>query len=711
MDTKSRNYSHSKIAKVIAFILVVVSFTTMAVISAKTLDEDRDIINMIDNPDEENYYLSANYGLQVENIMTDLIDISTKYKDEEYIKSGKSIDKEELKGLEEELFSEFRYNRHGYNDDEDNYEKLKKDFELEYKEEIYEIQNKLIIKELREFNSIVTRLNQNKGLIYHVKKGETVFSNTKDNSVSSFKKYPAYIISEDGEYSLSPKQFEQSKYYNIQHDNTEEKLSQVDQIKIAFTEDYIDERQSEWNKMKQETKESRKIIKQLIYKLLVILSILLLALIYLILVTGRKSFRDNKLKVSSIDKLYSDINVLFMIIIIPIWLVVSSNIFIGIRGELSVIFIAVGSALACSLVLILLLSFVRHIKNKTIFSNSLISALFKDINKAGNVAKDIYNGENIVKKVTLAVIGFSLLILITFFMFPVTIGIAIWLAYKKTNDYIKIKEGVERIKNGEVDHKIDIENDGEFKNLAIDINSIGEGFYSAIENELKSERLKTELITNVSHDIRTPLTSIITYVDLIKNEKDKTKINEYIEIIEQKAHRLKTLTDDLFEASKATSGNIPVNYEKIDIVSLITQGLGELDTQVQESGLDFKINNFAEKIYVNADGKLLWRSLENLLTNIFKYSVTGSRVYIDIVDLGERIELSIKNISAYELNISSDELLERFKRGDESRGSEGSGLGLSISKSLIEVQNGDFEIFIDGDLFKVIIILESLSKD
>src|SRR5690606_14540229 len=227
----------------------------------------------------------------------------------------------------------------------------------------------------------------------------------------------------------------------------------------------------------------------------------------------------------------------------------------------------------------------------------------------------------------------------------------------------------------------------------------------AVDSELKSERLKTELITNVSHDIRNPLTSIITYVDLLKHEKDQAKTAEYIEVLDQKAYRMKMLTDDLFEASKASSGNIPVEFDKIDIVSLLTQGLGEVNDKIETMGLDMKLNYPDEKVYVTADGKLLWRSIENVLSNIFKYALERSRVYIDIEDLGNEIRISFKNISAYELNISADELMERFKRGDESRTSPGSGLGLSIAKNLIELQKGSFTIHVDGDLFKAMITL------
>lgn len=246
---------------------------------------------------------------------------------------------------------------------------------------------------------------------------------------------------------------------------------------------------------------------------------------------------------------------------------------------------------------------------------------------------------------------------------------------------------------------------GEMARLAANINTITDGLKKAVDNELKSERLKTELITNVSHDIRTPLTSIITYVDLLKKEETSSAVAEYIEVLDQKSKRLKVLTDDLFQAAKASSGNIPVQFERIDLVSLIKQGLGEVSAQIEESGLDIRLNNPTDKVYVMGDGKLLWRSIENLLSNIFKYSLIGSRVYIDLEDEGDKVLLTFKNISASELNMSADDLLERFTRGDESRSSEGSGLGLSIAKSLIEVQKGTFHIEVDGDLFKVRVYL------
>jgi signal transduction histidine kinase len=222
-----------------------------------------------------------------------------------------------------------------------------------------------------------------------------------------------------------------------------------------------------------------------------------------------------------------------------------------------------------------------------------------------------------------------------------------------------------------------------------------------VERRLKSERLRTELIVNVSHDLRTPLTSVITYADLLCQEDIQNEnARRYIDVIAQKAGRLKTLTDDLFEAAKAASGNVAVHWEAVDLGALVTQGLGELDDRVEASGLDFRVRLPEAPLAARADGRLLWRALENLLSNVFKYALPGSRVYLDVFPEGDWACVELKNISAQELNIPADELLERLTRGDASRHSEGSGLGLDIARSLMRCQQGDLTLQIDGDLFK-----------
>ncbi len=243
--------------------------------------------------------------------------------------------------------------------------------------------------------------------------------------------------------------------------------------------------------------------------------------------------------------------------------------------------------------------------------------------------------------------------------------------------------------------------EGGLKEMAVYINDIAGGFSNAIEESLKSERLKTELITNVSHDIKTPLTSIINYVDLLKDLQDE-KVKEYIEILDKKSQRLKKLTEDLVEASKVSSGNVQLNLEEINLKELINQSIGEFKDRLEEKKLTIETNMTTEEIKIKADNRYLYRIIENLFSNITKYALENSRVYIDMKKERNKIEISIKNISKEKLNISSDELMQRFVRGDKSRYTEGSGLGLSIAKSLTELQGGEFDIYIDGDLFKVI---------
>lgn len=216
--------------------------------------------------------------------------------------------------------------------------------------------------------------------------------------------------------------------------------------------------------------------------------------------------------------------------------------------------------------------------------------------------------------------------------------------------------------------------------------------------------MKTELITNVSHDLKTPLTSIINYVDLLKREEmGSQKAKEYIGILEEKSARLKVLIEDLVEASKASSGNLAVNFEKVDLHELVLQAQGEYQDKMEKSGLDIRISAEDNNIFVRADGRHMWRIIENLMSNVLKYSLQGSRVYIDITRNQTDGVLVIKNISATPLNIPVERLTERFVRGDEARTTEGSGLGLSIAQSLTTLQKGKFDIEIDGDLFKVIV--------
>lgn len=274
--------------------------------------------------------------------------------------------------------------------------------------------------------------------------------------------------------------------------------------------------------------------------------------------------------------------------------------------------------------------------------------------------------------------------------------------YRNADQTDKIHAAIEKLASGETSYKVDVNDFSSLEaELAEGLNRISDGLETALAEQVKSERLKADLITNVSHDIKTPLTSIINYVDLIKRQhiEDPT-VQKYLEVLDQKSQRLKTLTEDLVEASRASSGNIKLEITNIDFVELVQQTTGEFEEKYAIRHLEIVNTLPNEVIMIEADGRRLWRVLENLYNNAFKYALEGTRVYVTIEDHGADVVFTIKNVSANPLNISPDELTERFVRGDVSRTTEGSGLGLSIAKDLTTLQGGKFELIIDGDLFK-----------
>ncbi len=291
--------------------------------------------------------------------------------------------------------------------------------------------------------------------------------------------------------------------------------------------------------------------------------------------------------------------------------------------------------------------------------------------------------------------------------------ILILLVFFITYALVKLKKGAEVLVEGDLSYKVDTSQlFGDFKRHGENLNSIAEGLNHAVEDRMKSERLKTELITNVSHDIKTPLTSIINYSDLItKEESDNPVITEYAEVLFRQSERLKKLIEDLMEASKAVTGNIEVQLQPCEVGVLLTQTVGEYAQRMYDGELRLITKQPEEKIQVLADGRLLWRVFDNLMNNICKYAQDNTRVYLSVEKKDGRALISFKNISRNSLDIPMEELMERFVRGDKSRGTEGNGLGLSIAKNLVELQGGKFDLTIDGDLFKVVLdfpILETM---
>jgi signal transduction histidine kinase len=269
---------------------------------------------------------------------------------------------------------------------------------------------------------------------------------------------------------------------------------------------------------------------------------------------------------------------------------------------------------------------------------------------------------------------------------------------------IKLRYYIAEMANGHIDTIP--KQRGIFTNSINRLNCINMGFKANIEKTLKSERLKTDLITNVSHDLKTPLTSIINYIDLLKElDLDSEKAIEYIDIVDKKSRRLKILIEDLFEASKLSSGQMELEIHPTDILALLNQTMGELSDRMEEAGITFKVNEPNHPVIIKMDGQRMWRVFDNMFNNILKYSPTGSRAYVDVEDNVRNVVITLKNVANYPMDFDADELFERFKRGDKARTTEGSGLGLSIAKGIVELHGGKMKIITDGDLFKMIITL------
>ncbi len=431
-----------------------------------------------------------------------------------------------------------------------------------------------------------------------------------------------------------------------------------------------------------------------------------------------------------------------------------------------------GMAVCILLALLCFVSLVKKLKARMFWEKSFF----------GGIALSIYRGiassDKTMVKVMALLIG-GMLLSLTWIGAVLVLAAIILCVPRLVRQYLAIRSGVSEVKSGNLAHRIPVETDrrgnvGELGRLAADINEISQASNLAVQNELKNQRMKTELISNVSHDLKTPLTSMVSYIDLMKQEGlDSPHAPEYLEILDEKTQRLKVLTENLFEAAKASSGAIPVHMETIDLGSLVSQSLGEMSERLTAQKLDIIVENHCAQEpdaagmqdaeggvlsagpRVMADGQLLWRVIENLLSNVSKYALPGSRVYLDISSVNRKagstagttasagipgtsqnaaagragmaasvgcstsagtapagaaangfVLLEVKNISRDRLNISSDELMERFKRGDESRNTEGSGLGLAIARDLTKLMDGVFEINVDGDLFKASVLLK-----
>lgn len=379
---------------------------------------------------------------------------------------------------------------------------------------------------------------------------------------------------------------------------------------------------------------------------------------------------------------------------------------------------AIGAVIGYISFVFFLETIIKRIKSRTLFRNTITYRILRWIK---SLITSMTRNANMTVKLILIFIAFGILNIIGFSLsisepIGIFILIAIWVyAFAKMHQwlvrYIEIKNAINEIYMGNTEVHLDEKRyKGSLNSMAIQVNDIAGGLSNAIQEKLKSERLKTELITNVSHDIKTPLTSIINYVDLLKKEKmPNEQAEEYLNILDNKSQRLKRLTEDLVEASKASSGNIKLNIEKLNVNELLKQVSGEFEDKFKSRNLEEVMSLPEKNVYINADSRYMYRILENMYSNISKYAMDNTRVYIDVIPNNNRITIQMKNISKEKLNISTEELMQRFVRGDNARNTEGSGLGLSIATSLTTLQGGTFNIYLDGDLYKVIIEFDMIN--
>lgn len=451
----------------------------------------------------------------------------------------------------------------------------------------------------------------------------------------------------------------------------------------------------------------------------------LIGMVWLTVTAGRKP-EDEEIHLNGFDRWYTEIAAGA---VIGIWL--AGTIILGTliaNSSLGYSYAVVTVIVTCLICgtytmawfLIGYLSLVRRIKAGTLWKNSLIRKVLKWIGKCSGKLADFVRAfsRNTAEKIKVLLVGGAFLFLQfliigcifggaeVFLLALMAVDVAAMIfVIRKADGLDLIMDGLKKISDGELQYKIKTDTlTGKQKVMAEYINNIGGGLDAAVENSLKKERMQTELITNVSHDLKTPLTSIINYVDLMKRENPTDpKIQEYLRILDEKSQRLKVLTEDVVEASKASTGNIKLEMNDIDFAEMVQQVIGEFEEKFQEKNLTMMVHFTDEPSIIYADGQRMWRVLENVFGNVVKYAMEGTRVYAEISNRNKKVTFSLKNISAQPLNISADELTERFIRGDVARNTEGSGLGLSIAKSLTELQGGEFKLYLDGDLFKVMI--------
>jgi signal transduction histidine kinase len=560
---------------------------------------------------------------------------------------------------------------------------------------------------ITDYVNDLSQLKATPGLLYYLADGTWSYSNCENDSPEYFESFPAYWTSNsdgaNGLHAIAPT------------------LNAGDKIYVAFTEEFPAVAGSDWEARRTETQQ------RLMWLGLIGLGALL-CLLHLTLTAGRRP-GSTEAHLSYVDRVFLEVGLAGLLLAGVLLAVILRHLTPPSRFEQV---LQGGLTASTALGVLWYLSLVRRLKNGTAWRHTLIGSLLRFVwrglsrllREVGALLRETGAAWPTLARLALPAGALLLVTLVLtaaafyqsdfelIFLTLLVLGLFGFLLVRFALRLDKIQKGLTRIRAG--DYKggaITLKGGGVTGSLADSVNSVREGLWRAVASETRSERMKTELITNVSHDLRTPLTSLINYVDLLAAEPDGESARQYVAVISEKARRLKTLTDDLFDASKAASGAMRANIAVVDMRAVLRQGLGELDDRIRAAGLDFRLRLGEGNLHVAADGKLLWRALENLLCNALLYALPGSRVYVDAEENGDGVLTTIRNISAAELSKSAEELTTRFTRGDESRHGEGSGLGLAITKSLVELMNGRLTIVVDGDLFKAAVWMPGAAEE
>ncbi len=733
MDTKWKNYRYSGWLKAAAVVLCLAGLFTVAYGCLKAPY----FVEVMESKDYQDSRISAR---PLEELYQDVYRAAFDYQSTEKIKAGEGLYKERLMG-ETNMFSDERRQKIGevteqYDEWIENARSTENGAEVSrlqqeldarmaqinagYDESVGDVKNRLIEERLQEYAVLLKKLERTEGLYYSV-----FFSDGRLQS------------NLQGLASGEPAYRKLPVYYRISSDET---VGTNDLASYSLTPDgsvvYVGMSQERFDSERKAYEANREKGRIGIYQVIVGKLLFLTGMVYLIYAAGRRPESEGVHLIWA-DRIYLDVELALVVPAIALQVVGVYALWENLYPHNPELFYVLASMLIILAALMGIAagtSAVKRLKRREFLRHTLVGSLFlwafghpkklvdtlrQELKKGPLALRTallfaLYGGGVVVSVVVTAILGSNagfLGVLMGGGIFLSVNLVALVFTLKKVAVIKEITAGTERIRSGELAYRIAGTGEPETDALIDSINQMAQGLKASVENEVKAERLKAELVTNVSHDLKTPLTSIINYVDLLKTEGICSEnAPRYLEVLDQKSQRLKALTEDLFEAAKASSGNMTFALEKLDITDLIAQGLGELSDKIQESGLDFKVTAPEEKVYALGDGKLLWRVMENLLSNVFKYAQPGSRVYIDTSCQNGQVLVTLKNVSAFELNIHADELMERFKRGDESRSSEGSGLGLSIARSLTELQGGSFTLAIDGDLFKVTVIMPAYLK-